>query len=203
MIKPTVFVVYYSAYGHLRTVVDKIGEGLKSTDLVNVELRQFPETLSQEVLEKLHAPPKDVSVHTFTLDEFEAGDAFMFGFPTRFGTAPEQVKSFIDSTGALWAKKALVGKMAGIFSRTGSQSGGQESNSLTFLPNLIHHGMIFVPMGFTHDNLFVTDEVVGGSAYGSGSFASSTGVKAVTDKEKEMAYHHGESFAKIASKYHN
>ncbi|OMJ21637.1 NAD(P)H dehydrogenase (quinone) FQR1 [Smittium culicis] len=201
--KPTVFVVYYSTYGHLRTVADKVVEGLKSTNLVNVELRQFPETLPQEVLDKMHAPPKDASVPEFTLDELEAGDAFMFGFPTRFGTAPTQVKSFIDSTGGLWAKKALVGKMAGVFSGTGSQSGGQESNALTFLPNLIHHGMIFVPMGFTHDNLFTVDEVVGGSAYGSGSFASSTGVRAVSDKEKEMAYHHGESFAKIASKYHN
>ncbi|OMJ14586.1 NAD(P)H dehydrogenase (quinone) FQR1, partial [Smittium culicis] len=122
--KPTVFVVYYSTYGHLRAVADKVVEGLKSTNLVNVELRQFPETLPQEVLEKMHAPPKDASVPEFTLDELETGDAFMFGFPTRFGTAPTQVKSFIDSTGGLWAKKALVGKMAGIFSGTGSQSGG-------------------------------------------------------------------------------
>ncbi|OMJ19293.1 putative NAD(P)H dehydrogenase (quinone) FQR1-like 2, partial [Smittium culicis] len=104
MTKPTVFVVYYSTYGHLRTVADKVVEGLKSTNLVNVELRQFPETLPQEVLEKMHAPPKDASVPEFTLDELEAGDAFMFGFPTRFGTAPTQVKSFIDSTGGLWAK---------------------------------------------------------------------------------------------------
>ncbi|OMJ07136.1 NAD(P)H dehydrogenase (quinone) FQR1 [Smittium culicis] len=203
MTKPTVFVVYYSTYGHLRTVADKVVEGLKSTDLVNVELRQFPETLPQEVLEKMHAAPKDASVPEFTLDEFEAGDAFMFGFPTRFGAAPAQVKTFFDSTGGLWFKKALVGKMAGIFTGTGSQSGGQESTTLTFLPNLVHHGMIFVPMGFTHANLFTTDEIVGGSAYGSGSIASSTGARAVSDKEKEIAFHHGESFAKIASKYHN
>ncbi|OMJ13609.1 putative NAD(P)H dehydrogenase (quinone) FQR1-like 2 [Smittium culicis] len=203
MAKPTVFVVYYSTYGHVKTVAHKIVEGLKSTDLVNVELRQFPETLPQEVLTKMHAAPKDTSVPEITLADMESADAFMFGFPTRFGNAPAQVKTFFDSTGGLWFNKALVGKMAAIFSGSGSQSGGQETTALTFLPNLVHHGMIFVPMGFTHSNLFSVDEVIGGSAYGSGYVAGSDGSRAVSDKEKELAYHHGESFAKIASKYHN
>ncbi|OMJ17784.1 putative NAD(P)H dehydrogenase (quinone) FQR1-like 2, partial [Smittium culicis] len=112
MAKPTVFVVYYSTYGHVKTVAHKIVEGLKSTDLVNVELRQFPETLPQEVLTKMHAAPKDTSVPEITLADMESADAFMFGFPTRFGNAPAQVKTFFDSTGGLWFNKALVGKMA-------------------------------------------------------------------------------------------
>ncbi|OMJ15555.1 NAD(P)H dehydrogenase (quinone) FQR1 [Smittium culicis] len=203
MVKPTVYVVYYSTYGHLRTLADNIVKGLKSTDLVNVELRQFEETLKQEVLDKMHAPPKDDTVPIFTLEEFEKGDAFMFGFPTRSGTPPAQVQTFIDSTGALWFKKALVGKMAGVFTSTGDQNGGQESTTLTFLPNLIHQGMIFVPMGFTHDNLFIVDEVVGGSAYGAGGVASITGQRPVSDKEIELAIHHGKLFAKTVSKYHN
>ncbi|OMJ12105.1 NAD(P)H dehydrogenase (quinone) FQR1 [Smittium culicis] len=203
MIKPTVYVVYYSTYGHLRTLAENIVKGLKSTDLVNVELRQFEETLKQEVLDKMHAPPKDASVPIFTLEELEKGDAFMFGFPTRSGTPAAQVKTFFDSTGALWFKKALVGKMAGTFTGTGDQSGGQESTTLTFLPNLIHQGMIYVPLGFTHDNLFLVDQVVGGSAYGSGAIASITGQRPVSDKEIEIAIHHGESFAKTVSKYHN
>ncbi|OLY79833.1 Minor allergen Alt a 7 [Smittium mucronatum] len=203
MSKPTVFVVYYSMYGHLRTVADNIVEGLKSTDLVNVELRQFEETLPQEVLDKMHAPPKDASVPIFSLEDLENGDAFLFGIPTRFGTMAAQVKTFFDSTGSLWAKKALVGKMAGVFAGTGSQSGGQESTTLTFLPTLVHHGIIFVPMGFTHNNLFNVDEIVGGSAYGAGSIASSVGARQVSEKEKEIARHHGESFSKIVAKYHN
>ncbi|OMJ13622.1 putative NAD(P)H dehydrogenase (quinone) FQR1-like 2 [Smittium culicis] len=200
---PTVFVVYYSTYGHLRAVADNVVKGLKSTGLVNVELRQFEETLKQEVLDKMHAPPKDKSVPIFTLEEFEHGDSFMFGFPTRFGTPPTQVKTFIDSTGALWFKKALVGKMIGLFTGTGDQSGGQESTAFTFLPNLIHQGMLYVPLGFTHENLFAVDEVVGGSAYGSGSIASITGARAVSEKEIAIAIHHGQSFAKTVSRYLN
>ncbi|OMJ21673.1 NAD(P)H dehydrogenase (quinone) FQR1 [Smittium culicis] len=198
---PTVFVVYYSTYGHLRTVADNIVKGLKSTGLVNIELRQFEETLRQEVLDKMHAPPKDASVPIFTLEEFEQGDAFMFGFPTRLGTPPAQVQTFIDSTGALWFKKALVGKMVGVFTGTGDQSGGQESTTFTFLPNLIHQGMLYVPLGFTHDNLFAVDEVVGGSAYGSGSISSLSGQRAVSEKEIAIAIHHGQSFGKTVSRY--
>ncbi|OMJ14711.1 putative NAD(P)H dehydrogenase (quinone) FQR1-like 2 [Smittium culicis] len=198
---PTVFVVYYSTYGHLKTIAHNVVNGLKSTGLVNVELRQLPETLPQEVLEKMHAPPKDASVPVFTLEEFENGDAFMFGFPTRFGGPPAQVQSFIDSSGSLWAKKALVGKMVGVFTGTGSQSGGQESATFTFLPNLIHQGMLYVPMGFTHDNLFAVEEIVGGSAYGSGSIASPTGQRAVSQKEIAVAIHHGQLFGKTVSRY--
>ncbi|OLY82767.1 Minor allergen Alt a 7 [Smittium mucronatum] len=203
MNKPTVFVVYYSMYGHLRAVADNIVEGLKSTGLVNIELRQFEETLSQEVLDKMHAPPKDASVPIFTLEDLKNGDAFLFGMPTRFGTMAAQVKTFFDSTGSLWIKKALVGKMAGVFVGTGSQSGGQESTTLTFLPILVGHGIIFVPMGYTHKNLFKSDEIVGGSAYGAGSFAANDGTRQVSEDEKELARHHGKSFSEIVAKYYN
>ncbi|OLY78985.1 NAD(P)H dehydrogenase (quinone) FQR1 [Smittium mucronatum] len=202
MNKPTVYVIYHSTYGHLKTLADTIVEGLKATDLVNIEVRQFEETLPQEVLEKMHALPQDKTVPFVTLEDMEKADAFLFGIPTRFGTMGSQVKTFLDSTGGLWAKKALVGKMAGVFVGTGSQSGGQESTTLSFIPMLAHHGMIFVPMGFTHENLFCVDEIVGGSPYGAGSIAPKSSVRPVSDKEKEIAFHQGESFSIIVSKYH-
>ncbi|OMJ19570.1 NAD(P)H dehydrogenase (quinone) FQR1 [Smittium culicis] len=203
MTKPTVYVVYYSTYGHVKIIADSIVEGLKSTDLVDVKLCQFQETLSVEILEKMHAPEKDSEVPIFTLDDLSKGDAFLFGFPTRFGTMPAQVKTFWDSTGGLWASGALQGKMAGLFFSTASQGGGQETTALTFLTTLVHHGMIYVPMGYTHQNLFGVDEVVGGSAYGAGTVATSTGARMPSDKEKEIAVNQGDRFAKTVSQYHN
>ncbi|OLY78825.1 NAD(P)H dehydrogenase (quinone) FQR1 [Smittium mucronatum] len=202
MTKPTVYVVYYSTYGHVKTIADSIVEGLKGTDLVDVKLCQFQETLPQEVLEKMHAPEKDAAVPIFTLDDLTKGDAFLFGFPTRYGTVPAQVKTFWDSTGGLWASGALQAKMVGLFFSTASQNGGQETTALTFLPNLVHHGMIFVPMGYTHNNLFDVTEVVGGSPYGAGTIATSTGARMPSVKEKEIAVNQGERFAKIVSQYH-
>lgn len=52
---------------------------------------QVPETLPQEVLTKMHAPPKsDYPIATNeTLTEH---DAFLFGIPTRYGNMPAQFK---------------------------------------------------------------------------------------------------------------
>jgi NAD(P)H dehydrogenase (quinone) len=98
-------------------------------------LIQIPETLSQEVLTKMHAPAKDKSVPTITFgdagentitvgDALNNCDGIIIGYPTRFGGMPAQVKAVWDSTGGLWMKGALVGKPISIFFSTGTQGGG-------------------------------------------------------------------------------
>lgn len=104
---------------------------------------RVPETLSDEILGKMHAPPKADDVEA-TADMLTEYDGIMFGLPTRFGMAAGQMKAFMDSTGGLWQKGALVGKPAGVFFSTATQNGGQETTGFTFLTQLTHHGMIFV-----------------------------------------------------------
>ncbi len=53
----TVYVIYYSLYGHVQGLAREIVKGLERSG-VNAKLFQVPETLPQEVLEKMHAPPK-------------------------------------------------------------------------------------------------------------------------------------------------
>ena len=55
--KPYVAIVYYSMYGHIRTMAASVAEGLKESigDEYDVKLFQVPETLSEEVLGKLGA----------------------------------------------------------------------------------------------------------------------------------------------------
>ncbi|PVU87944.1 hypothetical protein BB561_006113 [Smittium simulii] len=201
MSKPQVYVVYYSTYGHVKTLAHKIIEGLKKTDNVDVHVRQFAETLSDDVMAKMHAPAKDADIPYITLADLEAADAIMFGFPTRFGSAPAQVKAFWDSTGQLWASGALQGKMAATFFSTASQGGGQECTALSFLPNLVHHGMIYVPLGYANTNLFSVDEVVGGSPWGAGTVANGDGSRQPSEKELEIAVTQGERFAQTVAQY--
>ena len=87
---------------------------------------QVPETLSDEVLGKLGAPPKS-DVPVITPGELAEADGLLFGFPTRYGTMAAQFKAFIDSTGSQWRTQELAGKPAGLFYSTGSQGGGQET----------------------------------------------------------------------------
>ena len=47
--------------GHIKALANEVLKGLESTG-VNAKLFQVAETLPQEVLEKMHAPPKDSTV---------------------------------------------------------------------------------------------------------------------------------------------
>ncbi|KAJ1948332.1 hypothetical protein FBU59_001645 [Linderina macrospora] len=190
MARPKVFVIFYSTYGHVHTVAKSVQKGLEKSGNVDVEVYQFPETLSDEILGMMHAPPKP-DIPVITVDKLTEADGFLFGFPTRFGSAPAQVKSFFDATGGLWASGALFA----------SQHGGQETTAMTFLPNLAHHGMIYVPAGFRNQNLFDNSEVIGGSAWGAGTVAGGDGSRIPTEKELSIAETQGEDFAKFAVKF--
>jgi len=89
---------------------------------------QVPETLADEVLGKMSAPPKS-DVPIITPNELSEADGFVFGFPTRFGMMAAQFKAFLDATGGLWKTQQLAGKPAGIFYSTSSQGGGQETTA--------------------------------------------------------------------------
>ncbi|KAJ1941151.1 hypothetical protein FBU59_003583 [Linderina macrospora] len=186
MARPKVFVIFYSTYGHIHTVSKSIKEGLEKSGNVDVEVYQFPETLSDEVLGMMHAPPKP-DIPVITVDKLTEADGFLFGFPTRFGSAPAQVKSFFDATG-------------GIFFSTASQHGGQETTAFSFLPNLVHHGMIYVPNGFANPNLSDNSEVIGGSPWGTGTVAGGDGSRQPNAKELDIAVSQGENFAKVVAK---
>ncbi|KAE8703208.1 putative NAD(P)H dehydrogenase (quinone) FQR1-like 3 [Hibiscus syriacus] len=83
-----------------------------------------------------------------------------------------QFKAFMDATGGLWRTQQLAGKPAGIFYSTGSQGGGQETTALTAITQLVHHGMIFIPIGYSFGaGMFEMEQVKGGSPYGAGTYA--------------------------------
>ena len=71
-------------------------------------------------------------------------DAIIFGTPTRYGNVCGQMQQFMDATGQLWFKGALIGKVGSVFTSTGSQHGGQETTIRSFHTELLHHGMVIV-----------------------------------------------------------
>jgi NAD(P)H dehydrogenase (quinone) len=208
--KARINVIYYSMYGHVATMAKSVLKGVEAAG-AEARLIQVPETLSKEVLAKMHAPEKDKNVPTISFggpagentvsleDALVNCDGILFGFPTRFGGMPAQVKAVWDATGGLWMKGALVGKPIGVFFSTGTQAGGQETTTLTSLTNFIHHGMLFVPIGYTSQLLGNMNEVHGGSAYGAGTFASADGSRTPSDLELKVAEHQGTHFTQVAT----
>ncbi|KAJ2360273.1 hypothetical protein H4S02_009503 [Coemansia sp. RSA 2611] len=193
-----IFVITYSTFGHINKVAESIVKGLKKAN-VDVGRYQIAETLSEEILTKMHAAPKP-DIPVLNPKDLPEADGYLFGFPTRYGTTPAQVKTFFDATGGLWTKQALAGKPAGFFFSTASQHGGQEVTVFTSLPILAHHGMIFVPFGYGHANLFDNSEVIGGSPWGAGTVANGDGSRQPTEKELDIAEAQGEQFGNVAKK---
>ena len=163
---------------------------------------QVPETLSEEVLTLLHAPPKP-DYPIATNDTLTSYDAFVFGIPTRFGNYPAQFKAFWDATGGLWASGALYGKPAGIFVSTGTPGGGQEVTALNALSVLVHHGIIYVPLGYAKAFPQITsfEEVHGSSPWGAGTFAGADGSRSPNKIELEIAEIQGKSFYETIQKF--
>ena len=75
----------YSLYGHIVKLAEAEAEGIKAAG-GSVDIYQIPETLPEEALGKLYAPPKSSYPVLSDPAVLEKYDAFLFGIPTRFGT---------------------------------------------------------------------------------------------------------------------
>jgi NAD(P)H dehydrogenase (quinone) len=196
-------IVYYSMYGHVHRMAEAVAEGAREVPGTEVILRRVPETLSEEVLGKmgaLDARKAMAGVPICTLAELGSADAVIFGTPTRFGNMCGQMRQFLDSTGGLWAKGALVGKVGSVFTSSGTQHGGQESTILSFHINLLHHGMIVAGLPYAFQGQSRVDEMTGGSPYGASTIAGPTGQRMPSENELAGARFQGRHVAAIAAK---
>ncbi len=167
----------------------------------NATIYQVPETLPENVLTAIHAPPKP-NYPIITVQDLTKFDAIVFGFPTRFGAFPAQFKAFWDGTGGLWASGALHGKYFGVFTSTGTPGGGQEVTILNSLSSFVHHGMVFVPLGYKYSSPLLTsfDEPHGSSPWGAGTLAGADGSREPSNIELGIAEIQGKSFYDIVAK---
>ncbi|KAL1857472.1 flavodoxin-like fold protein [Diaporthe australafricana] len=210
---PKIAVVYYSMYGHIKQLAEAEKKGIEAAggtaDIFQYgqsPLRsiQIAETLPQEVLDKMYAPPKPTDIKVLedpaTLEGY---DAFLLGIPTRFGNFPAQWKAFWDKTGKQWQSGGFHGKLAGVFISTASPGGGQESTALASMSTLAHHGIIYVPLGYAKTFAQLTDlsEVHGGSPWGAGTFAAGDGSRQPSPKELEVAEIQGKEFYQTVAKF--
>ena len=198
-----VLIVYYSTYGHIHKMAEAIAEGAKQVEGAEVVMRRVPETLPDEVLEKMGAVDAQQAIShvpVCTVDELAAADAVIFGTPTRFGNMCGQMRQFLDATGQLWDKGALVGKVGSVFASSATQHGGQESTILTFHVTLLHHGFVVVGLPYAFQGQMRMDEITGGSPYGATTIAGGDGSRMPSENELEAARFQGENVARIAAK---
>lgn len=193
-----ILVLYYSMYGHMETMANQVADGARSVDGTEVTIKRVPETMDAEAFAAAGGKA-DQAAAVATPAELADYDAIIVGTPTRFGNMTGQMRNFFDQTGGLWAEGKLAGKVASVFTSTGT-GGGQEQTITSTWTTLAHHGMVIVPLGYTHPIQFDISTVSGGTPYGASTIAGGDGSRQPDEKELEIARHQGEWVAKITKK---
>ncbi|SFU76849.1 NAD(P)H:quinone oxidoreductase [Halomonas korlensis] len=192
-----VLVLYHSMYGHIDTLAKAVADGARKVDGVEVTLKRVPETMNDEAFAK--AGGQQFDTPEASPQELADYDAVIFGTPTRFGNMSGQMRTFLDQTGSLWVNGSLLGKVASVFTSTGTGS-GNETTITSFWNTLAHHGMVIVPIGYGAKELFDISQVSGGSAYGASTLAGGDGSRQPDGRELSICHFQGEHVARIAAR---
>jgi len=202
----TVYVVFYSLYGHVYRMAEEVVKGVKEVENVDVKLFQVPELMSKEQIEAAGAKEaKESFAHVPVIEPemLAEADGIIFGTPTRYGNMASQMKNFLDQTGSLWMNGTLVGKVGSVFASTATQHGGQETTLTSFHTVLFHHGMVVAGVPYTCGELMNMNEITGGSPYGATTLANTDGSRQPTENELTIARFQGKHVAGITKKLHS
>jgi NAD(P)H dehydrogenase (quinone) len=196
-------VIFYSMYGHVYRMAEAVAEGARQVPGAEVSLYQVPELIPDEVLEKYGAKAARAAfakIPVAKVDQLAEAQAIIFGTPTRFGNMAAQMRNFLDQTGPLWMKGALIGKIGSVFASTGTQHGGQETTITSFHTTLLHHGMVIVGVPYSESGLSHMSDITGGTPYGATTLAGADGSRQPSENELKIARYQGKHVTEIASK---
>jgi NAD(P)H dehydrogenase (quinone) len=196
-----VLIVFYSMYGHVYQLARAVAAGAGEVDGAEVALVQVAELVPDALLEKTGAKAARAAfgaVPLATPERLPEADALLFGTPTRFGNMCAQMRNFLDQTGSLWMSGALVGKVAGAFTSTASQHGGQETTLTSFHTTLLHLGMVVVGVPYAEARLLEMQEISGGTPYGASTITKGDGSRQPSMNELAIARYQGRHTTTIA-----
>jgi NAD(P)H dehydrogenase (quinone) len=193
-----VLVLYYSSYGHIEIMAQAEAEGI-CTNGGDAVIKRVPELVPPDIARK-SGFKLDQPAPIATIDELPSYDAIIFGAPTRFGCVASQMRNFIDQAGSLWSEGRLVSKAGSVFTSSATQHGGQESTILTFVPTLLHLGMVVVGLPYTFQGQMSLNEILGSSPYGAATISGADGSRKPSSIELEAARFQGGHVARIAAK---
>ena len=188
-----ILVLYYSAGGSVKRMAELIAEGVERVPGAQARIRTVA-PVNQS------APAQDGPPYC-ELRDLEACAGLALGSPTRFGNMAAPMKVFLDGTGPLWMKGALIGKPACVFTSTASLHGGQEATLLSMMLPLLHHGMLIA--GIPYSNAELNSTRSGGTPYGASHFAGIADDLPVTDAERALCVAQGRRLAEVALKLQN
>lgn len=193
-----VLVLYYSSYGHMEQMAKAAAEGAREGG-AEVTIKRVPELVPLEVAKASHYKV-DQDAPIASPNDLVEYDAIILGTATRYGMMASQMKNFLDQTGGLWAKGALLNKVGSVMVSTATQHGGAELALISAQWQLQHHGMIIVPLSYAYQGQMGNDVVRGGAPYGMTTTADGDGSRQPSEQELDGARFQGKRVAEITAK---
>jgi NAD(P)H dehydrogenase (quinone) len=193
-----VAIIYYSATGTTYHLARAIEEGAREAG-ADVRFRKVHELAPREAIASNegwaahHLETEDVE--EATNDDLAWADAIIFGTPTRYGLPTAPLKQFLDMTGGLWVKGALVNKVCSSFTSTGTSHGGQETTIINLNTTFYHWGAIIVSPGYADPIQFQS-----GTPYGT-SFTSNNGALKPDEVALAAARFQGRRVAEVTAQF--
>jgi NAD(P)H dehydrogenase (quinone) len=192
-----VLILYHSTYGHIEAMAGAVAQGAEAAGATAV-IRRVPETVPEEIARQA-GYKLDQAAQVARIEELPEYDAIIFGSGTRYGNVTAQLRAFIDQTGGLWARGALNGKVGSVFVASATQHGGQESTALSFIPTMMHLGLIVVGLPYAFQGQVGVTEVMGNGPYGASTITHGDGSRQPSDVELAGARFQGGYVARVAS----
>ena len=195
-----VLVLYYSSWGHMEQMAQAAAEGAREAG-ADVTIKRVPELVPEAVAKAAYYKLDQEAPIADPL-ELENYDAIIIGTATRYGTMAAQMKNFLDQTGPLWAKGALLNKVGSVMVSTATQHGGAELALINAQIHLQHHGMVIVPLSYAYQGQLGNDVVRGGAPSGMTTTSDGDGARQPSAQELEGAHFQGKRVAEITIRLH-
>lgn len=116
-------IIYHSGSGHTERIATEVAAGARTQPAIGAHLLQAPSLAPEDLLRY---------------------DGFVFGSPTYLGGVSGVFKTFMDSTGGLWKRQQLRGRLAAGFTVSALPSGDKQTTLLSLFVFAMQHGMVWV-----------------------------------------------------------
>jgi multimeric flavodoxin WrbA len=151
----TVLIVYYSRFGALKLLAERIAEGARQVPEVSVSLLEVRDELLDT---RSTGASADVARRAVLLNQLTSADALIVGAPAYFGTMASAVKRLFEDAlvanaappgdrSRAWQLHQFRNKVGAAFIGSGTPHGGNEMGLHSILTLFMHLGMVVVTPG--------------------------------------------------------
>ena len=197
-----VLIVYYSRYGVVKLLAERIAEGAQREPGVKAEL--LPIDDDPIMLDRDGSGTDDARRRrAVVIDRMAATDALIVGSPSYLGSAASPLKRLFEDCATAedpgiqdrsrpWRHYLFHDKVGAAFTASGTPHGGNEQTLHSILTMLMHFGMIVVTPG---QRMPILEHEA--APYGAAAISGADGRHLPTDQEQNDARDLGERVATI------